>query len=155
MDIKIYKICKFLHDINISNFDEIKNYLSSFVGDDKEIECHFANNNIDSNDFAFSYGNIENDYFNSFYILNKPSPFINISVSNSQTHFVTKLTILFKNGIYRIESSQSDRVHGYRKLIEKEFDWIDSTVESIQSLDILENGRDQIFIGDKILDLVK
>lgn len=154
MDIKIYKICKFLHDINISNFGEIKNNLSNFICDEKEIECHFANNN-DSNDFAFSYSNIENNYFNSFYILNKPSPFINVTVSNIQINFVTKLTILFKNGIYQIESSQSDRAHGYRKLIEKEFDWIDSTVESIQILDILENGRDQIFIGDKILDLLK
>lgn len=153
VDIKIYKICKFIHDLNTANISEARYSLASLILNELKIET--VKDKEDKDKFAFTCGNINEDgYFNSILVMNNPRPSITISVSNMSIMYESKLSIFYIDGICKILSYQTDKYHGYRKELKKEFNW-ENSVESSQLLDILENGRNQIFISDNILGFLK
>lgn len=77
-----------------------------------------------------------------------------IHYANFSLSFTAYLSVELIDNKYCIFSKARDKAHGYRKIINKEIDFSKISKKDAEILDILTNGRNQIFVSDFILNMI-
>lgn len=150
---KIFKLIYGLYEFSINNEEVDVNFFKKIFKIDDTYQF-LIEPKIDGLDYTISKMHDEDYAFSINCFKRSDQSLFFIYYANFSLSFTAHLSVELINNQYRIFAKARDKAHGYRKTISKEIDFSKISKKDAEILDILTNGRNQIFVSDFILNMI-